>query len=304
MGLIDWPSGTLRLEGIEVTTDPKEADIFVCPGNIRLFEYPKDSGILDINKLNKLPYFKGNESRNAFFDVSDNFKQAINLPIIFFRCDVRPWMLPHDPNTIQMAWPVEDYEECMDVPEGGFKYDVSFHGWVTSHETRKLSTDACRANTSLKSDLATYTNFCGHLHDRETGAWTTEGSRRRWEFRRSMKESRIALCPESISGVFPYRFFEAMSAGRVALLVGSDFVWPFASEIPYEEFSVICPREDAGRADVYVRTILDEYDDKALVEMGKMARHYWEAKLDSRRWPELMAYAVMNQLKLQTASSG
>lgn len=160
-GLTAWPSGTLRLQDVEETLDPAQADVFVVPGNIRLFE--KSSGVLDIEKLNRLPYFKGNENRTAFFDVSDNFTQSVHLPILFIKCDARSWMLQHDPGTIQMAWPVEDYAECIDVPEDGFKYDVTFHGWLST-ETRTLSSESCKKWDRLNCDIAQYPDFCGYIY--------------------------------------------------------------------------------------------------------------------------------------------
>ena len=283
-----WPSGELRLEGIEVTDNADEADVFTCPGNIRCFEIPGKHGVLDIAKMQQLPHFKGKESRNVFMDCSDNFTKPINLPIIFIRCDVRTWMLPHDPNTIQVAWPVEDFAECIPVPDGGFKYDVSFHAWLSS-DARIQASNSCKQNARLKCDIAEYSDFTGYIYDQP------EGIRRRAEFRRSMQESRLALCPESIPGVLPYRFFEAMSAGRCPVLVGSDYVLPFADEIPYEDFIIRCHTTDASRVAQYVHGIL-KMPDAYLIEKGLQARHYWEKFLNANDWPKIMAYAVSKKI--------
>jgi hypothetical protein len=280
LGRQDWPSGTLRLEGIEVTANPDEADVVVCPGSLEMFRNPDD--------LYKLPFFRGREAKHCFFDVSDHETQYYQ-PSMFIRCNLRPWNLASDPNSIQMAWPVENYAECVDVSVGGFKYDVSFQGWNWS-DVRKASTHACVEHPTLKCDIATYSDFCGYIFDQP------EGIRRRAEFRRSMKESRIMLCPESIPGVFPYRFFEAMSAGRVPLLIGSDFVLPFVEEIPYHEFCLCLSREGASLAGIAVRNFLDRTSDERLIEMGKKARSYWLKWLNSSDWPSTMAYAVRNKL--------
>ena len=278
------------LKGSKITENPEDADVYVCPGNIRIFE--SSSGVLNLEKLNQLPYFKGKESRHAFFDVSDNFTKSLNLPIMFIRCDQRSWMRSADPNVIQVAWPVEDYAECIAVPEGGFKYHVSFQGWLSS-ETRRISAEACRNESRFNADVATYADFCGYIYHKP------EGIRRRREFRRSMKESRIALCPESIPGVFPYRFFEAMSAGRVPLLVGSDFVYPFKNEIDYGAFTLTCEREWAHSANRVALDFCRKTSDDEIVEMGKLARQAWERYLDARNWPVIMAMAVRQQLEKQ-----
>ncbi len=284
--LKEWPSGTLRLESIPVTDNPRDADVFVCPGSLALFREPRS--------LYRLPLFKGRESRHVFFDVSDH-ETIYNQPSIFIRCNLRPFNLKGDPNSIAFAWPVEDYADCIELPGGGFKYDVSFQGWTTSHESRKLSTDSCLAKTDLKCDIACYTDFTGYIF------YEPEGIRRRAAFRRSMKESRVALCPESINGVFPYRFFEAMSAGRVPVLVGSDFVFPSEDQIPYKEFCLIIGRNDAHCSGDLIRTWLSGRSDSEIISMGLEARHYWAKYLDSRYWPKLMADAVEKKLQCTTA---
>ncbi len=288
-GLTHWPPGELRLDGIEITNDPNSADVFVCPGNIRIFEGTPGSGKLDIHKLNRLPYFRGNESRHAFFDCSDNFKAAINLPIMFIRCDVRTWMLPHDPNTLPTPWPVEDFSECIYLPPGGFMADLSFHAWLSS-DVRRQASAACIENPEIRCDTACYSNFFGHITDK------AELDRRRLAFRASMQRSRMALCPESIPGVLPYRFFEAMSAGRVPLLVGSDYVLPFADEIDYSAFTIFCERDDAVNADKLVVKFCGQHNDKEIIEMGQLARAAWVKWLDTSRWAELHAYAVQKHL--------
>ncbi len=287
-GLREWPSGTLRLEGIEVTENPAEADLFVCPGSLRIFE--ARNGIIDLDKLHRLPYFAGRESRHVFFDVSDNFTMPLGLPIIFIRCDARAWMMSHDPNTIQMAWPVEDYGQCVELPNGGFRFDVGFQGWISSLE-RRVSVESCQRTDGLKTDIAGYKDFYGYLKDDNP-----EQHRRRDEFIRSMKESRLQLCPESIQGVFPYRYWEALSAGRVPLLIGSDFVFPFADEIDYDRFTVKCARIDAPAAGQIALDFVRGRTDQEIVDMGKLARQAWVKFCDSRNWPQLHAYAVQKKL--------
>lgn len=278
-GLAQWPSGELRLT-CETTENPQEADVFVYPGGLH--------GV-SAEQITRLPYFKGNEARHVFFHVSDEETQY-HQPSIFLRCNLRPWNLVSDPNSVAMAWPVEDYSECIEPPTGGFKYDVSFQGWLST-PTRNDSTNACKNDHRVKSDIAQYSDFTGYLKPDNP-----EYHRRRAEFRRSMKESRIALCPESIPGVFPYRFFEAMSAGRVALLVGSDFVFPFADLIDYSSFTIFCPRNDAEFVNTFVLRAIDKWSDKDFIELGKLARFAWESLLDCRAWPTLHTYAVERQL--------
>lgn len=287
VGLSAWDSGTLRLEGVEHVTDPLLADVFIFPGSLT---------VAYTFGLDRLPHMKGNEERHCFFECSDNFVKAIGTRAMLIKCDVREWMLTDDVNSIAFPWPVEDMPECIDLPAGGFKYDISAHMW-TSTQTRIDSAQSCMNNPALKCDIALYSDFTGYLHDRATNQWTSEGIRRRTEFRRSMRESRIALCPESIPGVLPYRFFEAMSAGRVPLLVSSDFVLPWDLTIPYDNFCIFAARDEAKNADQIVLHFISTHTDEEIIEMGKQARRWWLELLNSADWPRTMAMAVEMKLK-------
>jgi hypothetical protein len=285
-----WPSGELRLNG-EIVTDPNNADVFVVPGALHMFKAAWE--------LDRFKYMKGNESRHVFFHCSDD-EVRYGKQCMFIRCNTRPWNLVDDPNTISWPWPVEDYAECLEVPTDGFKYDVSFQGWNWS-DVRKIATSVCRAS-NLKLDFATYNDFFGYLDNPNHPNYNmAELVRRRAEFRRSMRESRVALCPESIPGVFPYRFFEAMSAGCVPVLIGSDFVFPFADDIYYPLFTIYVSRENARFTAEIISQHLAKRSDDELIEMGRVARKYWEKYLDSRRWPELMTCAVERKLKLEVS---
>lgn len=289
IGLEKWPDESLRLPGIERTEDPSVADIFVVPPTLTNgSRHPQDWMFPDADSIiRRLPYFAGNESAHVFMDGSDN-EPLYDLPCIFIRQNVRPWYLSRDPNTISWPWPIDDHADCIVPPADGFKFDLSFQGWMWS-DCRKLSIESCRNQSRLTCDFATYPNFCGHIWE------TDEGLRRRSEFRRSMKESRLALCPESIPGVFPYRFYEAMSAARVPVLVGRDFVFPMADEIPYSEFSLHV--ESATQVGRMVWEFLQFHSDAELVQKGRMARHYWETFLHRDKWPELMTAAVLKKLE-------
>ncbi len=280
-GLEAWPSGELRLEGIGVTGNPAEADLFVCPGPLLLFQDPKD--------LERFPFIEGREERHVFFDCSDYDTVYDRKNCTLIRCNLKAFMKAAHPNSISWAWPVEDFAECVELPEGGFRFDVSFQGWLST-PARIESAAACKRNTELQADIATYPDFCGYIY------YTPEGIRRRAEFRRSMRESRVALCPESIPGVLPYRFFEAMSAGRIPLLVGSDYVLPFEQEIPYDDFILRCPAASAATADEVALAFVRSHSDAKIIERGLEARHYWRTYLNREDWPRTMAEAVRKRL--------
>jgi hypothetical protein len=277
----EWPSGTLRLN-FDVTADPGKADVFVYPGALHEVSNPAD--------LDRLPYMAGNESKHVFYHCGDH-EVLYGKPCRFIRSNTRTWYFAQDPNTISWPWPVEQYAECMEVPTDGFKYDLSFHGWNWS-DVRKQSVASCLEQKELLFDVATYSDFTGYIYDKP------EGIRRRKEFRRSMRESVLALCPESIPGVFPYRFFEAMSAARVPVLVGSDYVLPFRDEIPYELFTLFIPRDNATQTGERITDLLSRKSYSELIDMGQLARQMWAQWLNTRDdGVRLMTYAVEKALQ-------
>lgn len=278
-----FPPGELRLDDTEATTDPTVADLFIVPCALTAHFPNRDS-------LYRLPHFKGNEAKHVLLDVTDN-EQRYGLPSLFIRCNTRTWYFMDDPNTIGFPWPVEDFAECTEIPGGGFKYDVSFQGWLWSN-TRKTAVESCRNQSRLKNDFATYTDFYGYIDK------TPEGERRRAEYIRSLRESRLALCPESIHGVFPYRFFEAMSAARVPVLIGSEFVFPFADEIPYPEFILHIERRDAAGTGNIISNYLQQTPDEELIRRGRMGQEYWRRFLNFRadHTGRLFTHAVRKKL--------
>lgn len=277
-GLTAWPPGELRLPGLEVVNSPSSADIFVCPGDRRLFRSTDDLS-------NRLQFFRQNPARHVFFDCCEDW-MVFNSPAVFIRCNTLKHFFDSDPNTISWPWPVESCGECVPVPSEGFTFDISFHGWIKSHPAREIATEACLGTSGIIFDYSGYRDFFGYLKEGNPEYW-----RRRIAYRDSLRRSRVALCPQSIVGIFPYRFYEAMSAGRIPILVGEDFSYPFADEIPYGQFSLELPTATPNLGQV-ILNFIRSHSDSEIIAKGQLARHYWEHYLDRDQWPRLMQYAV------------
>jgi len=276
----------MKFPDVEMVEDPTAADVFV---SLAPLDFLLQRGI----NIANLPYFAGNEERHAFFDVSDGNNTIYDQPCLFMRANLKTWMKERDVNSVAWPWPVDDFAECVDVPEGGFKYDVSFHGLRLS-QARLLSTSSCE-QSGMSTDMRFHPDFTGYYLPR--GQEMPEGLRRQREFKRSMQESRVALCPEQILGDIPYRFYEAMSAGRIPVLVGSDYILPFADEIPYSSFCLEISRTNAGDAGAIIREFLKDKTDEEIHYCGFLARLYWTAWLNRDDWPKHMRYTVEKHLR-------
>lgn len=279
VGLTSWPPGELRLEGIEKTDNPLEADLLVYPAALHSFGS-------DATALERLPFTEGRTHRLVCFDCSDFDTIFTVRDAILIRCNVKAFMREAHRNTIMWPWPVEDFSECVPLSPDGFRYDVSFHGWLSTN-ARRESSEACRVDPRVRADVAQYPDFCGYIYHEP------EGIRRRAAYRASLIESRVSLCPESIPGVLPYRFLEALSAGRVPLLVGSGYELPFADRIPYREFILELPADRADRAAALIFDFVSSHSDDTIVAMGLKARRYWFHFLNREDWPRRMAEEVL-----------
>jgi hypothetical protein len=275
------PSGTLRLDNTIKTENPDEADVFIFPVATMYYREPHQ-----IAQVQDLKYLKGREKRHVFFDVSD-YDQVFGMECLFIRCNTKQAMKKYDPNTISWAWPVEPLAHLAPVPEGGFKYDVCFHGWI-NYAPRKLSVQSCRDHPGLKGDYSENVEFHGYF-ERDN---PPEAAKRVARFKKGLNESRISLCGRSIKEVFPYRFFEAMSAGRIPALFCTDYTLPWANKIDYEKCCLLFKEEEASNAGNLIRAFLDKTPDKEIIERGLYGMEMWKRWLCRDDWAKLMTEAV------------
>jgi hypothetical protein len=273
-------------DNVELVQSPEEADFIVCPRNLHTIR----SGDMSLRVrsdltagIETLPHFARHEGKHVFFDCQD-FENGYNgTSAIIIRCNLRPWML-RDKRSVSWFWPVDDLEECADIPPGGFKYDVGFHGWIST-STRADSVRSCAAAFGGRFGHCSYPNFFGHLPEPEM-------NRRRALFLQNLKESKAQLCPQSIPGVFPYRFYEAMSAQRLPILFGSDYILPFQKEIDWDKCTVRFPADRAKDAGSLIGRFLAGTSDARIAEMSRYGREMWKKWLNRDRQPELVAYRL------------
>ena len=268
--------GILRFDDAVEVTSPDEADFIICP--ISLWDLKNSGG-----EIEKLPWMKGHSRKHVFFDVADNGETFPGIDSIFLRCYLTKDMQRANPRSLCVAWPTSssgDYTAPFPVPADGFKFDVSYRAWLSS-DTRKQCAKSITETFGDRADTDYLSTFTGYCWQEE------EGLRRRREFRRSMTESRLMICPSSIPGIFAYRFWEGMAAGRVSVLFCSNHVWPFEWEVDWKSCCFEFPAERAHEAGPICKEILATHDDKTLIEMGMRARAIFEKYVDDRIWPNI-----------------
>ena len=287
------PDGGLKLGGFEPTTDPVAADVFVCPYMLHHMGDSKERGMVSIDRILALPYLRGNERRHAFFNVADTFRFTLPFDGIFLRCDATKATLRDNPTTIPIAWPVRDHGECMPVPPGGFGYDVCFIGW----QSTPMNAEACAylAASNHNTYLVQRRQFFGYAA-RDFGQ--EEADRQQREYRDVLARSRFSLCVRSIpEGVLRYRFFEAMSAGRIPILIGDGSALPLADRIDYKRCIVQIPECEVKNIGAYVTKLREGMTDEQIIAAGRYGREAWEKWLNADNWTDLHGMLVREALE-------
>lgn len=285
----------MRLNNVQEVATPGEADVIVIPLPARAIIQDCHKGIhMDDEGLARIvQHFNLDPRRVTAYDCSDweqTYERTREAMLV--RGNTRKWYLDANPRTISWPWPVEDWSEVVPLPEGGFKFDVSFHGWL-SHKTRVDACESVKLMFGARADIVTRKEFWGYLErDKPEIAIPMKAA-----MKASMQASRISLCPQSIPGVFPYRFFEAMSAGRVPALFCTDYVLPWADKIDYESCCAIFRADEAAGAGRLIHEFLSKHSDAELIEMGRRGRAFWDQWLNRTKFEDLKTVAIEESLR-------
>lgn len=271
----------------EATTDVITADCFWCMADLGHVEAYL-GGVSAIKRgVERLSHWAGNEGRHVFYFCSDG-AEPTGLPSIMFRQS----FYNNRRDDWAIAWPyaVEDFR---DIAYGDFDtlpYDVSFVGARVSHKCRIESFDSVKATPGLKSFMDDSNLHWGKVEN------TALGAKRRQIFIDSLANSRMVLAARG-GGLSCYRFFEAMSAGRVPILLADDWELPHRDLIHWDWCIVQIPEKDAKNAGPILCDFLSRTNNRKLAEMGAYARGVWQSYLAPEVWPEMMTWYLERLLK-------
>ena len=142
-------------------------------------------------------------------------------------------------------------------------------------------TDAIRTNFIIRS------SYSGH---KNTINVDPETARR--EYRDNMLQSDLALCVKG-DGNFSYRFYEALSLGRIPLLIDTDCALPFAEKIDYDSFILRVTFQDIAKLQERVREWWDGLSEERFMEMQKKAREAYSAYLSVPAFLEYITHSII-----------
>lgn len=248
------------------TEEPEEADFFLLPEDLNRLQ--DDLGIAGVARfINSLPLFSRYPERHLFWSSHDNAASPVR-EAIFCKCSVSA----REPGElIPIPYLVEDLAAYHHTEPERFRYDSCFIGYPGSSPLREKMLLAVAADRQLSSCLDIAPKFHSHLPPEIRAA-------RRQKYLDTLSCSLTALCPRG-DGMNSIRFFEALSMGRIPVLISDNCLLPFASRISYDRFVI---RVAEGEVDDTAGIILDWIREKSTAELMQRcreARQAWEQLL-------------------------
>lgn len=276
-------------DGFETTDDPDQADVFCV--RQRLFG-------LTNKTIESLPFYRGDaRHRHVFFGLgpdggSHAFRDLSQFPGIFIRACTNRAMMKSDPDIVTWPWPVDDFGKWSELPIGGFEFDVVFQGYVLG-PTAALADSIKR--TDLQSHIVSVPQFWPGMRKQDP----THAAQLKESYCRTMQAARIALCPNSNPrGAIRYRFYEAMSMGRVNLFVGDQCVLPHEDIIDWGSCIIKLEESNLDHAGEFLVDWLGHHSDETIKSMGLRAQEIWKKWLRRDVWGEIVGKIVRERLKL------
>lgn len=268
------------------TDNAKEADCFWIPVDLGHLEAYHGGARAVAQSLPRLPHWKGNERRHVAYFCSDG-AEPTGLPCIMFRQSF--YKTRHDENVIAWPYAVEDFGDLFVDDFSTLKYDVSFVGSKVSHKCRIESFDSVAQTKELTSFLDDSKLHWGQVEHTEVG------KQRKQLFIQSMRDSALVLAARG-GGLSCYRFFEAMSAGRVPVLIADDVELPHRDLIDWNGIIIHIPEAEAKEAGRILLYLLRRISDEELANMGRNCRAAWWQYLAPAQWDKMMERCVRGRL--------
>ncbi len=308
---------TLTDPFVELTTSPEDADCIVLAHN-----YPslRKDHIVHIEEQAALAKRLG-KPFIVFWHGDSDSAVPYDHAVVFRTSQYRGFLRS---NEVMMPAYAEDLlmgELCVRAKHDG-KPVVGFCGWADYKNAKNriatLLKNACislgkligmrslgarikgitfrmQAIAHLRSSDLICTNFIiRKSYSGHASTITIEPETARKEYRENLLQSDYALVIKG-DGNYSYRFYEALSLGRIPVLLDTDCVLPLSDRIHYDEFIVRIPYCDLCRMD---RMIADHYakiSAQDFAVMQRKAREAFEKYLRVDRFLEYVITHIISQ---------
>lgn len=277
----DWQPPVAGLTRADVDT----ADFFLLPEDLRRLQI--DLGIDAVRLFAEaLPYYQKYPERHIFWSSHDDPRSP--LPeAIFCKASVSS----NEPGKyIAVPYRVDDLEQLCHFDPARIKWQTSFVGYPGSSPLREQLLLAVAASKFLSSHLDIAPKFHWHLNQ-------ADQRDRRERYLNRLADSLTVLCPRG-DGMNSIRFFEALSAGKIPVLLADNCLLPFEKLIRYDRFVIRIPEQDADNTDKHILSWIGGKDSDELMQRCWEARQAWQQLLE----PEGMMKGLQQMLRIEHIS--
>lgn len=133
---------------------------------------------------------------------------------------------------------------------------------------RRRAMAVLAAAPGIETSFIVRDRYRGGARDEATRAATTA------EFERNLVDGDYVLCVRGGSN-YSTRLFEALAHGRIPVIVDTDTVLPFETEVPWRELSVRVPANDLRRLPAALLAFHREHD---VLDVQRRCRELWATR--------------------------
>jgi hypothetical protein len=222
--LLDW-NVYFPKDLCEIVRDPSSADYIIFSGNL-------PCAINNLSLFHLLVLFYNCELFHKYY-----------WKFIFIYDDDNSWRIPMGGTWLRVSIDKQlSSSESISIPyllkkqvfqrTDNCSLPANFVGALHTHPIRdRLAEYVSDKNYFTKFFLILRKEFYGH-----PGLGEPEKKKRKYQLNEAIKKSFITFCPRG-TGMNSVRFFEAMSLGRIPILISEHCDLPFKEDINYDEFS-------------------------------------------------------------------
>ncbi|MDD2502059.1 MAG: exostosin family protein, partial [Geobacter sp.] len=244
-------------------TDADTADFFLLPEDLRRLQI--DLGIDAVRKFAEaLPYYQKHPERHIFWSSHDDPRSPVP-EAIFCKASVNK----HEPGRfISVPYQTDNLGSLCHFDAAWIKWQTCFVGYPGSSALREQLLLTIAASKELSSRLDISPKFHWHLAP-------AIQHQRRESYLNTLATSLTVLCPRG-EGMNSIRFFEAMSIGRIPVLLADNCPLPFEELIPYPRFVIRISEQECGNADRIIKAWLADKTSDDLMQCCRESRRTWE----------------------------
>ena len=228
-------------------------------------------------KNNKCVFFLGGDYEFSLYNVKDK-KDAI-----FFRQSFNNSIKENNEFLLPSSYGCVAGNMDLEICEITDKPKISFCGSFISHASRPKLLKLLQYNSNLICDFILNNSNCRGAIDNEIDSKVKL-------FNENLKNSEFTFCPRG-NGNFSIRFYEALSSGRIPVLIKTDNELPFEKYIDWKEICVVSENEQK-----LVQDIINFHKNKDLIEIQKkckeLFKEYFLEKYDMLLMKQVLDYSA------------